>query len=115
PSAGGRESMRAAFSSAALLFLVFGSAGLAADSDERVALDEKTLKDAGVATDGPSLLKYLAAQTPSEADLARLAEAARRLGHRSFTVREKATQALIAAGRPSLRYLPAVRNNADLE
>src|SRR5215831_19754124 len=107
--------MRAAFSSVTFTFLLAVSPVVAADSDERVALDEKTLKDAGVATDGPSLLKYLAAQTPSEAELARLAEAARRLGHRSFMVREKAQQTLIAGGRASLRYLHAARRSSDIE
>src|SRR5262249_47571221 len=110
-----REPMRAAFSAVAIAFLLAVSPVVAAGSDGRVALGEKTLKDAGVATDGPSLLKYLAAQTPSEAELARLAEAARRLGHRSFMVREKAQQTLIAGGRASLRYLHAARRSSDIE
>src|SRR5262245_41884708 len=106
--------MRAGCFAAVFLPLVLASAGTTAESDERIARDEKTLKEAGLATDGPALLKYIAAQTPSQADLARLAQAAERLGHRSFAVREKAQQVLIAAGRPSLRFLQAIRHSSDI-
>src|SRR5437867_505130 len=67
--------------------------------------DERMLREQGVATDGPSLLAFLRAQTPSAAEQARLAAAVEQLGHRSFAVRERASKALVAAGRPALPYL----------
>jgi hypothetical protein len=82
---------------------------------EEIAHDARTLRDAGIGSDGPALLAYLKAQTPTETDRARLAAAAQRLGHRSFTVREKALRTLTGAGRPALPYLKAALANRDLE
>src|SRR5262245_32703392 len=103
--------MRTAIFLAAVLLPVPGAAA----QDDQAALDEKLLKGAGVATDSAGLLAYLRAQTPSEADLAKLAVAARQLGHRSFAVRERAQKTLLAAGRPSLRFLKALRSEPDIE
>ncbi len=102
--------MRTAILLTAVLLLV-----PAAAQDDQAPLDEKLLKGAGVSTDAAGLLAYLRAQTPSEADLAKLAAAARQLGHRSFAVREQAQKTLLAAGRPSLRFLNALRSAPDIE
>src|SRR5262249_4375096 len=74
---------------------------------------EKTLKEAGVAADGAGLLAYLRAQTPTDAERAKLAATVRLLGHRSFTVRQKAQRTLTAAGRPALVYLKAALHDRD--
>src|SRR5437868_983519 len=66
--------------------------------DETAAkADEATLRDAGLKADGPGLLAYLRKQTPSEEDNARLAETVRRLGDRSYAVREQASRELLSA------------------
>lgn len=98
-----------------LMVLLAGPFPTARAADDRVAQDEQTLREAGVATDGAGLLAYLRAQTPSEGDRARLATAVRLLGHRSFAVREKAVHALTSAGRASLPFLQTALHNPDLE
>src|SRR5262245_7731032 len=77
--------------------------------------EEKTLREAGVATDGPGLLAYIKAQTPSAAEQSRLADAVGQLGHRSFAVRERTSRTLVAAGRPSLSFLRPALDSSDLE
>src|SRR5215468_11132106 len=77
--------------------------------------DERTLRDAGLGTDGPALLAYLKAQIPSPADQARLGSAVDQLGHRSFSVRERASRTLVAAGRPALPLVRPALSAADLE
>ena len=106
--------MRKLYRSLAPALLLVSLAAPVRGADETTH-DEKTLRDASIATDGPSLLAYLKGQTPTEADRARLAAAAKRLGHRSFAVREKALRTLTSAGRPALPYLKAARSNRDLE
>jgi hypothetical protein len=87
----------------------------AADEDVEQAADEKTLKDAGVGTDGESLLTFFKRRTLTDADHTRFQEAVRLLGDDDFQVRQKATADLKAAGRVVLPYLrPAVRD-ADPE
>jgi hypothetical protein len=87
-------------------------AGTAADDG---AEQVKILKEAGIAGDGPSLIKYFKARTPSPGDQARYAELVRRLGDRSFAVREKSSRELIAIGEPVLPFLKDALKNADLE
>jgi outer membrane protein assembly factor BamB len=84
-------------------------------ASEPVSPEEQLLREQNIATDGPGLLAYLKAQTPSPAEQARLAQAVEQLGHRSFHTREKATRSLIAAGRPALSYLKPAVGNTDLE
>src|SRR4051794_37849706 len=73
------------------------------------------LREQGISIDGPGLLGFLRAQTPSAAEQARLAAAVAQLGNRSFAVRERASKSLIAAGRPSLPFLRPVLTHPDLE
>jgi HEAT repeat protein len=77
--------------------------------------EEKILKDAGLPTDTPSLLKYFRTRTPSQADRSRLAALVQSLGSRSFAAREKASRELVAAGEVALPYLKAVLPGAELE
>ena len=77
--------------------------------------EERLLAAQGIATDGPGLLRFLRAQTPSPDEQARLAAAVGQLGHRSFAVRERATKTLVAAGRPSLPYLRLALTHNDIE
>ena len=75
----------------------------------------KILKEAGIAADGPSLIKYFQARTPSAGDQARYAELVRALGDKRFSVREKATRDLIAIGEPALPFLKKALKDGDLE
>src|SRR4051812_19127914 len=77
----------------------------AAEPDPEVAHAEKTLADAGVATDAPALLRFFRDRPLSEADRARLADAVRRLGDDDFEAREKASAELVRAGRTALPLL----------
>jgi hypothetical protein len=91
------------------------SPGRAAEVDSRLADEEKTLQEAKIATDGPSLLKFFQQRTLSEAGRIKLAETVRLLGDRSFQVRKKAFKDLLLAGRPALAMLRPAQNDADPE
>jgi hypothetical protein len=80
-----------------------------------LAQDEKTLREAGVSSDGPGLLDFFRRRTPSNEDLDRLRAAIRRLGDESFHVREQASRDLAAAGRASLPFLRPALEDADAE
>ena len=77
--------------------------------------EEKILKDAGLPTDTSSLLKFFRTRTPSDADRANLAALVRKLGSRSFAVREKASRELVTAGEVALPFLKAVLPGSELE
>ena len=83
--------------------------------DPDVAYAERTLRAAGIETDGRSVLAFIRAQTLSETDLERLALAVRSLGADEFAEREKAGRILLAAGRSSLPYLRPALRDPDLE
>src|SRR5262245_41491966 len=87
----------------------------AADEANLRAADEKLLQEAGLKADGPALLDFFRKRTLSDADIAKLADTVRRLGDKSFTVREKATADLIAAGRSASPFLRIGLKDADLE
>ena len=77
--------------------------------------EEKILKDAGLAADPSSLLKFFRTRTPSTGDRARLTALMRDSGSRSFAVREKASRALTAAGETALPFLKAALQGSELE
>jgi HEAT repeat protein len=82
---------------------------------QTVATDEATLREAGVKTDGASLLEFIRRRTLSEADQARLADTVRRLGDSDFGVREQAMADLLAAGRSAIPFLRPALDDADVE
>jgi hypothetical protein len=96
------------------LFLATGPAR-ADEPDPETAFAERTLRDTGVATDGPGLVAYFKSRTPTDADRRRLAEAVRLLGDNAYRIREQATRDLLAAGRTSLTYLRPALNDPDPE
>src|SRR5260370_4072832 len=87
-------------------------AGTAADDGAEQA---KILKEAGIAGDGPGLVKYFQARTPNPGDQARLTNLVRALGDKTFAAREKASRELIAIGEPALPFLKQALKNGDLE
>src|SRR5262245_21201897 len=88
-----------------LLGLTLACAARAGDADLEQAVDEKTLRDAGVPTDSDGLLAFLKKRSLTDADHDRLRDAVRLLGDDEFQVRQKATDDLIAAGRSVLPFL----------
>src|SRR5437879_6735420 len=97
-----------------LALVLVGAAGLRAD-DTAVKADEATLRDAGLSTESPALLGYLRGQILSDADNIRLAQAVRKLGDRSYPVREQATRELQKAERSALPFLRPALSDSDLE
>jgi hypothetical protein len=83
--------------------------------DSPQAADEAICKDAGLRTDGSSLLEFFRSRTPSEDARAEWARRVRQLGDRSFRVRERASEQLVAAGRPALPLLREALHDPDLE
>jgi len=82
---------------------------------EDLANDEKMLKEAKVATDGPGLLAYVKDRTLSLDDRKKLAELVPLLGDRKFSVREDTTKKLIAAGRVAIPHLKRGLTSKDPE
>jgi hypothetical protein len=69
--------------------------------------DERLLREGGLATDGPGLLKFFRDRTLSASDRERIALLIAQLNDRTFVVREKASKALIAAGENAIEALRA--------
>jgi hypothetical protein len=83
-------------------------------SDESTA-DEKLLRDAKLATDGASLLKYFRERTHKEVDPKRLALLVEQLGNTKFSVREQAYNELLTLGATSLEVLKEASKHDDEE
>jgi HEAT repeat protein len=100
------------------LFLALATALLItpfAAADGRDA-DERTLREAGVGTDGAALLQFFKKRIINNADRDSIAALIKRLGDDSFDEREKASAELIALGpraEPQLRA--AVEKSSDAE
>jgi HEAT repeat protein len=87
-------------------------AARADEPDPELVYAEKALKDADVATDGASLLRFFRQRTLTEDQRADLVAAVRRLGDDDFDTREQAAADLIRAGRKALPLLrPALRDD----
>jgi hypothetical protein len=94
------------------LVLLFGSFAVAADGDA----DERTLRDARVGTDGPSLLEFFRKRTVSGADRDKMLALIKQLGDDSFDEREKASAELIALGTRAESFLrDAAEHSRDAE
>jgi hypothetical protein len=77
--------------------------------------DERLLKLAGAAVDGPGLVAFLRGRTPDAAEVAKVKTLVRQLGDRSFAARERASAGLVAAGRTAAPYLRPALDDADPE
>lgn len=78
---------------------------------------EQKLQNAGLSTDGPSLLNYFRKRTPDPRLQEQLRPLVRELGNASFSAREQATTAIIALGPQVLPLLHqrALLSGVDLE
>lgn len=79
------------------------------------AEDEKVLKQAGLATDGPSLFTYLRDNTPDQASRSKIKELIGQLGDATFARRERATAELAQWGLKAASLLREARRSADPE
>jgi hypothetical protein len=91
------------------LFLALAAAAPPDDADER------TLREAGMGTDGPTLIAFFRKRVGTEAALARARELAKQLGDDSFERREKASAELAGMGRVALPALRGAARERDAE
>ncbi len=77
--------------------------------------EERTLEAANIATDGPSVVRYLRKHSISDADLTRARKLIRELGSHSFHRREKAAADLVALGASAIPLLQEARRDHDPE
>src|SRR5262249_33215785 len=98
-----------------LIPVLLAGTARAAEPDPEVVYAEKTLKDAGVGTDGPALLRFCRERSLTDADRARLPDVVRRLGDEDFDTREKAAAELVRAGRKALPLLRPAVGDTDPE
>ena len=101
-----------------LVALALSAAWLPADEppvDETAPADERLLRDAGVATDGPALLDFFRKRTLTDADRARVADFIKLLGSENFDEREEASNRLPEYGVTVLPALRAALKDDDAE
>lgn len=98
----------------AFCLLMLSAVALAAAAAQLDA-DVATLKNGGIASDGPALLEFFRQRTLSSDDQTQIADAVRRLGNNEFAARQKASQELIARGRVAIPFLRLALTSADLE
>lgn len=91
------------------------SAHAVADAPKQSELDETRLKNAGLQTDGPSLLQFFKKRTLTEDDQEKVRKLIRNLGSRNFRVREDSSTELIARGPVALDLLKESLKDGDLE
>ena len=79
------------------------------------APDERTLRAAKLGTDGPALLAFLRKRIPVEAEQIQLRDLVLKLGHRSFSVRQRATAGLKRLGLKAAPLLRQAARDPDQE
>jgi hypothetical protein len=83
--------------------------------DPELAHAEKVLREKGITPDGATLLRFFRALSLTDDERQRLSEKVEQLGAEDFTVREKASLDLIAAGRLSIPFLRDAIEDRDPE
>lgn len=94
--------------------LLLGCFAGAADPNP-VAADERTLKAAGLGSDGPDLLEFFRKRTLTDAERANIQALVRQLGDNAFKVRERASSDLAARGITAVAFLRPAVKDPDLE
>ncbi len=89
--------------------------GAGPSTDPPIPPEEQTLRAAGFPTDSAALLDYFRRRTPGEANRDAIRTHVRRLGDRSFAVREQATRELLQYGPAAVEPLQEALKDADLE
>ncbi|MCI0460705.1 MAG: HEAT repeat domain-containing protein [Gemmataceae bacterium] len=94
--------------------LLLGCAAGAADPNP-VVVDERTLKAAGLATEGPDLLDFFRKRTLTDVERDKIQTLVRQLGDNSFKIRERASADLAARGITATVFLRPAVQDPDLE
>jgi hypothetical protein len=89
--------------------------GKAQDTADEISQDERILRQAKLAVDGPALLQYFRDRTYKEADPKFVAQLIKELGDVKFPVREKAYAQLLKMGNSVLGALKEAANHPDEE
>jgi hypothetical protein len=97
-----------------ILSLAVASAGESSAGGPQ-AEDERVLRKAGVAADGPGLLAYFRGRTLTASQRGRIRELIPRLGDDVFAVRQRASLELLALGPAALPHLRAALGDPDEE
>ena len=101
---------------AALVGCLLGGAAAGGRADkEQVKADEEAVRHAGLGTDGPALVEFFRKRTPGEDARQNINALVRKLGHRSFRVRENACQELVVLGPPAVSRLQQAAKSKDPE
>src|SRR5262249_22771621 len=86
-----------------------------ADQPDTTARDERTLNEARIASDGPSLLEFFRKRTVSSTDLERIKKLIADLGDDSFEVRQNASAQLVTIGAAAVPLLRQATKDSDVE
>src|SRR5438132_2086566 len=85
------------------------------EAAEELAYYEKILREAGIGTDTPSLLKWLEEHSLSDEELLRPEQMVRSLGSSRFDERETASRRLLLLGNRVRPLLKRAANDRDAE
>jgi len=100
---------------AAVILGALAGPGSAGEADRYRTFDEKTLREAGVGTDGPALVALLRRHILAETDQLRLRQLVAQLGDDVYATREKAAAELRLAGRKAVPFLRPALEDKDPE
>src|SRR5262249_11193788 len=95
--------------------LLAAAALLPAAERDPLQVDEQTLKEARLPTDGPALLEVLRKQTLTDVDRTRIQALVRKMGDDDYAVREEATQQLVLLGPVARPLLQQATKDPDIE
>src|SRR5207302_5185824 len=84
-------------------------------AEKTIDFDELLLSEAGVSTDGASLIALLNKHAGSDTDLQNLKTLIGQLGSQNFEEREQASKRLIALGAPAVYHLHRAIADPDAE
>jgi hypothetical protein len=94
--------------------LLAGSLAAPGNPDAIIATDEQRLQNAKIKSDGESLLAFFRERTV-RVDQAEIRNLVKQLSHRSYAVRERATNGLISLGAKAVSQLKEATRSDDLE
>lgn len=109
------SSLRTACGVTAFLMAVAAAVGRSGEGAADLVQEEKTLREAGLKTDGLALLEFFRERSLTDEQRERLAALIHQLGDDTFVVRQKASMELARAGRAALPMLRAAARDPDPE
>src|SRR5262245_30937403 len=98
----------------ALLAALFASVPALAQNEDR-ARDEQTLRDAGLALDGPALLGYIRKRSATDEQRQKILALIRKTGDESFPVRQRASTEIESFGYTAIGLLKQAQRDPNPE